>query len=162
MVATNTARSALTEGYAARGSGAQSPEVLRAFRIRPGAEPEPALGELGARDELAFGYLNPASHPWLLVYGVDEHGHVYWFHPSWDDPAENPSALPAQGGSGLHELPEAISHALDGRQLTLHGVLSEQRLTVRQVEALRRGHPAQAPLPLEGAQQSVLELRVTP
>ena len=118
--------------------------MLRAYRIRAGAAPMLAEGELGATDELAFGYLNPASRPWLLVYGVDEHGHVYWFHPSWDDPAQDPSAVQAAAGAGMHELPEAISHALDGRRLTLHGVLSERRLTVKQVEALRQGRAADA------------------
>jgi hypothetical protein len=121
-----------------------------------------AEGELERTDELAFGYLNPASRPWLLVYGVDEHGHVYWFHPSWEDPTQDPAAVRALPGSALHELPEAISHALDGRRLTVHGVLSERRLTVKQVERLRQGRAADAPLPLEGAEQGSLELRVGP
>ena len=156
-------RPASLEGaFAARGSALQDPGVLRAYRIRAGHPPAPLEGELAAADELAFGYLNPASRPWLLVYGADEHGHVYWFHPRWDEPAADPAALPARSGPALHELPEAISHALDGQRLTVHGVLSEQRLTVRQVEALRQGLARDAPLPLQDAEQTALDVKVTP
>ncbi|MBF5043151.1 hypothetical protein FGE12_12200 [Aggregicoccus sp. 17bor-14] len=126
------------------------------YRIGAGAAPEPVEREVDARDELAFGYVNPEAKRWLLVYGVDEHGHVYWFHPSWEDPAENPRAIPAQPGAQVHELPEAISHALDGRALTLYGALSDERLSVKQVEQLLREHR-----PLPGAQTSALELEVT-
>jgi hypothetical protein len=153
--------SALPEGFAARGSGSAAPEVLRAYRIREGRAPALVERELGADDELAFGYLNPDARRWLLVYGVDEHGHVYWFHPSWEDPAQDPPAVRAEPGAGLHELPEAISHALEGEQLTLHGVLSDERLTVRQVERLLRERGPQAPLPLPDARSTALKVRVT-
>ncbi len=149
--------------FAARGAPvAAAPEPLRVYRIRAGAAPEPVQGELRATDELAFAYQNAGARKWLLIYGVDEHGHVYWFHPSWSDPDADPAAVEARPGEGLHELPEAISHALDGRELTLHGVLSDERLTVRRAEALMTGRKPAEPLPLPGATTTALPLRVRP
>jgi hypothetical protein len=139
-------------GFSARGGPVVTqPEPLRVYRIRTGLAPEPVQGELRATDELAFAYQNAAGKKWLLIYGVDEHGHVYWFHPSWSDPDADPSAVPAQAGEGLHELPEAISHALDGGKLTLHEVLSDERLTVRRAESLMQGREPGEPLPVPDA-----------
>ncbi len=148
-------------GFAARGAPVAAPaEPLRVYRIRTGVTPEPVQGELRATDELAFAYQNAAGKKWLLIYGVDEHGHVYWFHPSWSDPDADPAAVPAQAGEGLHELPEAISHALDGGKLTLHGVLSDERLTVRRVESLMQGRAPGEPLPVPGSVTTSLSVKV--
>ncbi len=147
-------------GFAARGAPLNEPEPLRVYRIRTGVTPEPVQGELRATDELAFAYQNAAGKKWLLIYGVDEHGHIYWFHPSWSDPDADPAAVPAQTGEGLHELPEAISHALDGGKLTLHGVLSDERLTVRRAESLMQGREAGEPLPVPGAVTTSLSVKV--
>lgn len=152
--------SAHASGFAARGAPLPEPEPLRVYRIRTGVTPEPVQGELRATDELAFAYQNAAGKKWLLIYGVDEHGHIYWFHPSWSDPDADPAAVPARAGEGLHELPEAISHALDGGMLTLHGVLSDERLTVRRAESLMQGREAGEPLPVPGAVTTSLSVKV--
>jgi hypothetical protein len=150
-----------TEGFTARGGAAVTkPETLRVFRVRPGAAAEAVVGELSARDELAFAYQNPNGRKWLLIYGVDEHQHVYWFHPSWSNPDENPAAVRALGGMALHELSEAISHDFDGKQLVLHGVLSDERLTVKQAEALLQGRDPAQPLPLPGAEHTSYGVKV--
>jgi hypothetical protein len=135
-------------------------ENLRVYRVRPGVEAEPVKSELRAGDELAFAYENPHGRKWLMIYGVDEHGHVYWFHPSWSDPDADPAAVQAFGGTALHELPEAISHDFDGQRLVLHEVLSDERLTVKQAEALMRGHDAEQPLSLQGAEQTAFTVKV--
>lgn len=148
-------------GFTARGGGVvTAPQPLRVYRIRQGETPEPVVGEVRASDELAFAYQNTGAKKWLLIYGVDEHGHVYWFHPSWSDPEDNPSAVPARPGEGLHELPEAISHSLDGQRLTLHGVLTDERLTVKEAESLMQGRAPSEPLPVPGAVTSSLSVKV--
>lgn len=150
-----------TEGFTARGGSTVTiPEALRVFRVRPGVAAEPVEGELRAGDELAFAYQNPNGRKWLLIYGVDEHQHVYWFHPSWSNPEENPAAVRAFGGVALHELPEAISHTFDGKQLVLHGVLADERLTVKQAEALLQGRNLAQPLPLPGAEHTSFSVKV--
>ena len=147
-------------GFAARGGPMDTQaEPLRVYRIRTGLNPEPVQGELRATDELAFAYQNAAGKKWLLIYGVDEHGHIYWFHPSWSDPDADPVAVPAQAGEGLHELPEAISHELDGGKLTLHGVLSDERLTVRRAESLMQGRAPGGPFPGPGAGSTSLSVK---
>jgi hypothetical protein len=149
------------QGFTARGGGAEvAPEALRVFRVRPGVPAEAVVGELDSRDELAFAYQNPNGKKWLLIYGVDEHGHVYWFHPSWSNPDEDPAAVKAFGGVALHELPEAISHDFDGKKLVLHGVLSDERLTVKQAETLLQGRDPSQPLPLAGAEHTSYTVKV--
>ncbi|WP_224246362.1 hypothetical protein [Hyalangium gracile] len=153
--------SAEEQGFTARGGPTVSqPESLRAYRVRPGLAAEPVDSELRAGDELAFAYENPNGRKWLMIYAVDEHQHVYWFHPSWSDPDSNPAAVQAFGGAALHELPEAISHDFDGQRLVLHSVLSDERLTVQQAEALMKGQSPEQPLSLKGAEQSSFTVRV--
>jgi hypothetical protein len=149
------------EGFTARGgSAASSSEALRVYRVRPGMAAEPVQQELRSGDELAFAYQNPRGRKWLLIYGVDEHQRVYWFHPSWSNPDTDPAAVQAFGGAALHELPEAISHSFAGERLVLHGVLADERLTVKQAEALMRGRDPTQPLSIPGAEQTSFILRV--
>ncbi|MDY7229720.1 hypothetical protein [Hyalangium rubrum] len=149
------------EGFTARGGPVvTSSEALRVFRVRPGVAAEPVEGELRAGDELAFAYQNPKGRKWLLIYGVDEHQHVYWFHPSWSNPDEDPGAVQAFGGTALHELPEAISHTFDGERLVVHSVLADERLTVQRAEALLKGRDPTQPLPLPGAEHTSFSLKV--
>jgi len=70
----------------------------------------------------------------LLVYGVDEHQHVYWYHPAWPPSAAPPVPLVDAAGVGPHELPEAIRHPLDGRRLQIVALLFDRPLSVDEVE----------------------------
>ena len=96
-------------------------------------------------DELAFGYTNPGGLRYLLVFGTDEHGHVYWFHPAWPVGAPPPAAVEARPGLGPYELPEAVRHDFDGHTLRVTAVLSDERLGVDAVERGGRALPAPAP-----------------
>ena len=69
-----------------------------------------------ADDELAFAYRNPGGMTRLLVFAVDEHGHVYWYYPGWSDAADNPTAVPISSQPGLHELPASVLHKFDGER----------------------------------------------
>ena len=125
-------------GYAARGGG--TCRVL-AYRVVPGAAPVPLDGVIAPADELAFAYEAGCGLGYLAVLAVDEHGHVYWFHPAWTDPAAPPLSIPVLP-DGLHELPEAVGHDYDGRELTLMTVFSRLPLQALAVEAdLRAGRP---------------------
>lgn len=137
-----------------------SAEALRVYRVRAGRAVEAVEGELRVEDELAFAYQNPRGRKWLLIYGVDEHQRVYWFHPSRSNPAEEPAAVQAFGGAALHELPEAISHTFAGERLVVHGILADERLTVKQAEALMQGRDPTQPLSLPGAEHTTFTLRV--
>jgi hypothetical protein len=108
------------------------PLAVDAYRVGRGHEPTP-LGDVLLRDEeLAFAYHSGVGDRFLMIVGLDEHGHVYWYHPAWTDPSASPTSIPL--AEGRHELPEAISHDLDGRELTLFAVTTREPLNVQHVE----------------------------
>jgi hypothetical protein len=122
-------------------------------------------GTIDARDELAFAYRNPTGKKYLMVFAIDEHAHVYWYHPGWPDPAANPSAVGISTAPGLHELPAAISQTYDGEHLMLHALFTDRALTVREVEeqleaAPTMGDSSRLPEPLRAGVHVTRELRI--
>ena len=161
--------SVTTRGGPAGVAAARTPEV-QIYRFASGAPAgaaERASDVVHAGDELAFAYRNPVGKGRLLVFAVDEHGHVYWYHPAWSDAAANPTAVPISAEPGLHELPAAVLHKFDGERIMVHALFTDRELSVRQVEsavaaALARDHAsgATAPLLLPGATDVVHLLRI--
>jgi hypothetical protein len=156
------------EGFTSRGSGSmnQGP-ASRIVVYRVGAEPRdgapsPVTRSIRRDDELAFAYENGAKKERLMVFGVDEHGHVYWFHPGWSNEGENPSAVAIAKDGGRQEIREAIAHRLDGERLEIHAVFVDAPLTVRAVEDIlaKRAAPVGA-LQIPGAVDDVVMLEVT-
>lgn len=140
------------------GPAESSPARLEIYRVRPGESPVRVQDEISVGDELAFAYENRAGKKRLLVFGVDEGGNVYWYHPAWRDPAQNPVAVAIEGGAGIRELPEAIAHSIRGKSLRIYAVFTDDPLAVESIEALikRAGKPAEV-LPLENViQESIL------
>jgi hypothetical protein len=93
-----------------------------------------------AGESLAFAYLNPSElgEGYLMVFGRDAAGHVYWFWPAWNDASENPASLPIQAtptGAAPVELTEAVRHPLTAGPLTVVGLFTPRALHVREVEA---------------------------
>lgn len=123
------------EGFTPRGSGQAEASRLMVYAVGADGVPAPVGEALDARQELAFAYRNPDARRYLLVFGVDEAGRVYWYHPSWTDPEANPRAVPIHAGDALWELPEAISQPLAAGRLTVHGVFLDEPMTVRELEA---------------------------
>ena len=155
--------------FVARGAPiVKAPEVYL-YRLRPGDRaPEPVVAAVGPEDELAFAYRNLGQRARLLLFGVDEHGHVYWYHPEWSRPADDPAAVPISTDPGLHELPAAIAQRYDGDALMVHAVFTDNRLTVRGIEAAVAAAGAEGrgvegwgqALPLPGATDVVVRLRI--
>jgi hypothetical protein len=151
-------------GFSARGNvEAPPPPASRVlvYDVRRGLPPAPAGDVLQNGDELAFAYENGAAKRRLAVFGVDEHGHVYWFHPAWTREADDPAAIPIESDDKRHELPEAVLQRFDGRHLEIRSVFVDEPVTVRQIEALLRQNP-RGVLPLAGAVETSLTLEVTP
>jgi hypothetical protein len=117
--------------YSARGDTASR---LFIYRVPEGGAPTPIADRIARSDELAFAYENGAGRRHLLVFAVDEHRHVYWYHPAWDEAARDPVAVAISTAAGVHELPEAIGHAYDGSELTVHALFTDEALSVRTVE----------------------------
>jgi hypothetical protein len=141
---------------AARGAGDVTPALL-VYRVGSDGAATRVVGDSIRRDdELAFAYTNPMARAYLLVFGTDEHGHVYWFHPGWPVGAAAPVAVQAHPGLGPHELPEAIRHHLDGHHLRVTAVLSDTRFGADAIE-----HEGRAlsfpPAGVENAQVQLVE-----
>jgi hypothetical protein len=126
--------------FTARGvaSDHQAPAVW-IYRVARDGRISLAEQTLGAEDELAFAYSNTARHPYLMIFGVDEHRHVYWYHPAWPAETPPPASVPTTAGPGPHELSEAVRHHTDGARLTIYTLLSQRRMGVDAVEDAVRG-----------------------
>ena len=121
--------------FVARGGAPERTARLDVYVMSADGSSQPAPARIERNAELAFAYASPEAHGYLLVFGVDEHGHVFWYHPAWSDPARNPSALAIANTPGTVELPEAVAESLDGTRLELIGLFVTAPLTVREVEA---------------------------
>lgn len=139
--------------------------TLTTYSLSAGKAPEIVDGRVARTGELAFAYSNAAGKRYLMVLGIDEHRHVYWYHPAWTEAGTNPVAVAAAAGPGPHELPEAISHRLDGRRLTLFALFMDAALDVQTVEAVANRWSGTGPLPFEesaGVVQTQERLQVWP
>jgi hypothetical protein len=118
--------------------GGMAAPSLWVYRVPPVGAPVLADGTMGVSDELAFAYANPSGKAHLLVFAIDEHRHVYWYHPAWPKGAPPPAALRALDGPQPHELPDAIRHGLDGRHLDLYAAFSDMSVSIEAVERAAR------------------------
>ena len=153
-----------TDGFSARGGvGGPAASASRVFvyEVSPGRAPALARDALRSGDELAFAYENGASKRRLVIFGVDEHGHVYWFHPAWTRESDDPVAIPIEADDQRHELPVAIRQPFDGEHLDIRSVFMDDPISVHQVEALLRKSP-RGPLPIPGALETSLTVAVAP
>ena len=105
------------------------------YRLGPEGVPRLAHQAIARGDELAFAYANPAAKPFLMIFGVDEHRHVYWFHPAWLSGQAPPVAVRVALGPGPHELPDAIHQTFDGQRLAVYAAFLDHALDVATVEA---------------------------
>ena len=149
-------------GFTARGGGPPA-KVSRVFvyDVKPGKPAERASDSIGRGDELAFAYENGAAKNRIMVFGVDEHRHVYWFYPAWVNPSENPVAVPIEHDDRRHELPDAVRQDFDGSRLEIRSVFLDAPLAVAELEAMLRDHPV-GPLPIEGAVEAAVPFAVAP
>jgi hypothetical protein len=120
-------------GFVARGGA--KPDALEIYRARNGKAAR-VDGQIGVGDELAFAYRNPAKKPRLLIFAVDEHQHVFWYHPAWVKAADEPVAIAVAADAALHELPESIAQPLDGKELRVTAWFLDEPLSVKRAEAL--------------------------
>lgn len=146
-----------------RGEGPPTvPAMLLVYQVPTGGQPRLATDTIGADDELAFAYENRDGKQRLLVFGVDDQQRIYWYHPAWIDAAANPQAVAIAAGPERRELPEAVAHHLEGRNLQLYGVFTDQPLTVQEVERMIRARErATDPLPIRDAVQHSRLFRIS-
>jgi hypothetical protein len=151
------------DGFASRGKHTSSIPYVRVFQSAKGGVPEPLVGPVARTSELAFGYETTPDYDKLMIFGLDEHGHVYWYYPAWTDPSTNPAAVPLATNPELHPLREAIAHELDGRTLEVHALFSHESRSVREIEAALAGKKAPlGPLSMPASVDVVTQVEVLP
>jgi hypothetical protein len=127
------------DGIRARGPGRPRAEAaapaLLVFRMGPGGHAEPVRDTIRRSDELAFAYRSDGKNERLMVFARDERGRIYWYHPAWTDPAQDPEAVALAREPGVHELPAAISHAFAGSRVEICALFTASNRRVRQTEA---------------------------
>jgi hypothetical protein len=137
--------------FFARGAASAADPKLLSYRIERGQMPKSLGQAMRAADELAFAYANPGAYEKLMIFAVDEHRHIYWYHPEWTSQADDPHAIPIAAGAEVREIPAAVSHAFDGTDLTLFAIFSNEDLSVRKVEQMvQRSKSLDDPLPVKG------------
>ncbi len=151
------------DGFASRGGHVAGAPYVRVFQSSKGGVPAPLVGPIRRTSELAFAYESIPDYDKLMIFGLDEHGHVYWYHPAWTDPAANPSAIPVATSAGSHPLEEAILHDLDGKTLEIHALFSRQSRNVHEIESMLGGKRAPVgPLVLPSTIDVVSTVEVLP
>lgn len=156
------------EAFRAKGAPASSVArwtAVQVHRARDAGAPEPVTKRLRHNDALLFSYTNRGEAPfeYLMIFGVDRSGGVYWFHPAYERPGEDPRSTPIERGAADALLPEILRHDLSPGSLAVHALFTRRPLGVLAVEAWvaqRRANPSAA-APGEGHLQ-VIELDVTP
>lgn len=152
------------DGFASRGAPPLGPPYVRLYTSAGGAPtPLEGAGPVRRDAELGFAYESVEGKGQLMIFGVDEHGHVFWYHPAWNDPKDDPGSVPIETGRGLHPLREAIAHELDGRTLEIHALFSSAPRTVKSIEGALGGRKAPlGPLTLPDTTDVVVKVEVTP
>jgi hypothetical protein len=115
---------------------------LSIVRLRPDGAAERVGTVIHAGDSLAFSYLNPpeiaASH--LMIFAVDQTGHVYWFWPAWTSAAGDPAAISVAASAAPVELAEAVRHPVPPGELVVHALFARRPYHVREIEAAVAAH----------------------
>jgi hypothetical protein len=124
----------LDAGFTARGGDDATGGSVIVYRSARLGTPSRAGDTIGARDELAFAYENPSAKRYLMIFAIDEHRHVFWYHPGWSNPGEDPTSIAIETTPGVHRLHEAIAHDLDGDALEIHALFTDAPLSVKAVE----------------------------
>lgn len=145
------------DGFAARGGDAGASlgrsavaSPLHVYRVPSANEaggrgPVPVFETVQRHSELAFAYENRDRKKYLMIFGVNDGGRVYWFYPGWTNPADDPRAIAITAEAGLHELPEAVVHRFEGSRLELHALFLDEPMTVRDVERAAAAGPLTVP-----------------
>jgi hypothetical protein len=121
---------------------ARATPSLEVFRLGSGGRSERAGSTIRADEALAFSFVNPRAADgtpggasFLMVFARDAGGHVFWFWPAWDNPADDPGSLPIATTLHPMELGESVRHPLQAGPLTIFGLFTERRYHVTQIEA---------------------------
>jgi len=139
---------------------------VQIHRVSGTAGSERVRDRLAVGDGLVFAYSNlgPAPFDYLMIFAVDARGEVFWFHPAYERPGTDPSALPIEKGASETRLPELVHHDFARGPLAIYGLFARRPLRVSEVEASleRHGSPMTWAPPWPETRLQRLRVRVDP
>jgi hypothetical protein len=159
------------DGFVARGGGQAGgkteetapPAVLHVYSVPPGKRalaPVPVVSSVRRDDALAFAIENRDAKKYVMIFGVNESGRVYWFYPAWREETENPRAIEIATDANIRELPDAVTHHFQGTSLRVHALFLDEPKTVRDIEGMTGA--GASPLTIPNATDHVMTFTVTP
>ena len=95
LIVRHAATPAIEDAPVARGTGSSAADCEVALVTPSGLQFLRDGDHVPEAASLAFRVANRASEPrWLGVFAISAHGQVGWYHPAYEDPAEDPQTLP--------------------------------------------------------------------
>jgi hypothetical protein len=147
-----------------RGDALSPGSQLMVYEVARDRPPRQVVAEVNRDSGLAFAYANIGRKPHLSVFAVDERRRVYWYHPAWTTPSENPVGVAIATDDAIHEIAQVIYHRLEGTQVQLFGLFADRPVSVRELEAAVSRAPVgtdgRLQVTLPGAQTTRLDLTV--
>jgi hypothetical protein len=70
-----------------------------------------------------------------MIFATDSKNRVFWFYPAWSESTSDPSAIDIGASSASIELREVIRHDFEPGPLTIHGLFTNDAVSVKDVEA---------------------------
>jgi hypothetical protein len=124
--------------FTARGAGRAAPALHIWRTLDRTTNPAVTAVDEGASiaaagEELTFSYENPTDYTHLMILGVDEYGHVYWYHP---DAEADTVAIAIAAGGGPHKLTVGIVQAYEGHSLRVLSLWATEPLATAKVAGL--------------------------
>jgi hypothetical protein len=131
------------DGIRAKSAGGRASPVsswtgVQVYRQRSDKSVERIAQKISSADFLLFSYTHVrpgAEKGHLAIFAVASSGGVYWYYPSYTDPATNPPAIEVPHGAVDRELPEKVQHDFTAGPLAIYALFSAEPLRVRQIES---------------------------
>jgi hypothetical protein len=95
-------------------------------------------GTIEADEPLVFSVKNNVASPYrfLMVFGVQSTGAIYWYYPAYTAPGQNPKSVGIGASAEFQPLGEEIRHQLSPGWLLIVALFTEKPVDVETVERL--------------------------
>ncbi len=130
----------------------------------------PVQGTISTSTELLFAYRNIGPNPfdYLMIFGVDQSGEVFWYYPAHLDSSANPPSIATAGRGGWQGATQSDwARTSPRRPRNLCGIFTHAPLRVKQVETLIQRHRVAGRkqglrLSIDDSGQHIIALEVLP
>jgi hypothetical protein len=129
-----------SDGFRSRAVGINEDDAAVSISIyrQDGPGHRSVVDQVATDDYLAFAYTNSskAELRYLILFGVDERGDIYWYYPAHEKRDENPCSISVRQTHEETPLPDEVQHHLLPGQLKIWALFSKTPLCVSSIEQL--------------------------